>query len=104
MTAEHTRSAEAAEALLAAGADVRAVNKVHIPLCATCLMGITHHRYCIYSIACIQFGWSPLHEAAQNDNALAVGIFLQHGADVELADMVSTYACRRVAYYKTLLL
>ena len=59
-------------------------------------MGITHHRYCIYSIACIQFGWSPLHEAAQNDNALAVGIFLQHGADVELTDVVSTTVCMQL--------
>jgi ankyrin repeat protein len=35
-----------------------------------------------------QFGWTPLHDCAQEGNVLAVGFLLDSGADANLCDMV----------------
>lgn len=35
-----------------------------------------------------QFGWTPLHDAAQENNQLAVMCLLKAGADANLLDMV----------------
>jgi ankyrin repeat protein len=42
-----------------------------------------------YLFVCFsQFGWTPLHDCAQEGNVVAVGFLLDSGADANLCDMV----------------
>ena len=45
---------------------------------------IVHFKLIISS----QYGWTPLHDAAQECNVLAVSYFIECGADVNIPDKV----------------
>jgi len=87
MVSEHTTNIDSARLLIDAGADVNALNKVR-------LYSLTHQNcncweFTLVWLTAPQYGWSPLHDAAQECNVMAVGYFSECGADVNIADKVT---------------
>ena len=44
-------------------------------------------------IAPAQYGWTPTHDAAQDNNLDAVALFIDRGADLNIRDQVQAESC-----------